>query len=130
MITSPVTLSRRHVLGEFHSRCLPIVNVPVYLDSLEGEMIGYADEGLGIYADAYRFHLSEELCKKLSSGHFTYSFDYDYVDKDDKTLQGKRRIKLNSILLNSRKGYARPVPKNKAVAGDDEVQAEAETPTA
>jgi hypothetical protein len=85
-------------------------------------MIGYADEGLGVYADAFTFHLSEELCKKLLSGHFTYSFDYDFADKDDKAVRGKRRIKLNSIMLNSRKGYARPEPKNKSKSRADETE--------
>src|SRR5215510_10528019 len=107
---NPVTLARRHVLGDFHGRCLPIVQIPLYLDTTEGEMVGYVDEGLGVYADAFRFYLSDDLGKKLLSGHFTYSFDYDYADKKDAS-RSKSRIKLNSITLNSRKGYTKPEPK-------------------
>jgi hypothetical protein len=78
-------------------------------------MIGYADESLGHYADAFRFHLSEEFCKKLAAGHFTYSFDYEYVEDAEKA-GSKRRIKLNHILLTARKGYAKPEPKVRAAA--------------
>jgi hypothetical protein len=112
-ITSPVTLSRRHVLGDFYQRCLPIDKIPVYLDNKDGETIGFVDEGLGVYADAFRFHLSDEICKKLLSGHYTYSFHFDFADKNKKE-SGRRSIKLTSILLNSRKGYTKPQPKVKA----------------
>jgi len=115
MINTPVTLSRRHVLGDFYSRCESIEKIPVYLDSADTENIGFVDEGLGVYADAFRFHVSEELSKKLLAGHFTYAFDYDFVDKDKKLAPNKRRIRLNFILLNSRKGYAKPEPKKKSV---------------
>ena len=30
----------------------------------------------GKYADAFTFHLSEDVCKRLAGGQFTYSFDY------------------------------------------------------
>jgi hypothetical protein len=115
MTSTPVTLSRRHVLGDFYSRCQSIETIPVYLDSTDGEKIGFVDEGLGVYADAFRFYVSEELSKKLLAGHFTYSFDYDFVDKDKQLAKNKRRIRLNFILLNSRKGYAKPEPKKKSV---------------
>jgi hypothetical protein len=107
---SPVTLSRRHVLGDFYPRCLPIAKIPVYLDSTETEKIGYVDEGLGVYADAFQFYLADEICKKLLSGHYTYSFHFDLV-ASTKAAPSVKRVKLTSILLNSRKGYARPVPK-------------------
>src|SRR5215510_1335420 len=113
MATNHVILSRRHVLGDFHGRCLPVVNILVFLDSPESEMIGYVDEGLGVYADAFRFYLSDELCKKLTMGHFTYSFDYEFADRKDTAAKNKRRIKLTSITLNSRKGYSKPEPKIK-----------------
>ncbi|MEP7075272.1 MAG: hypothetical protein ABI878_05635 [Acidobacteriota bacterium] len=119
VITSPVTLSRRHVLGDFYARCLPIARIPVYLDSEEAGKIGFVDEGLGAYADAFQFHLSDEICKKLLSGHYTYSFQYDYADKKTEAT-ARRRIRLTSILLNSRKGYAKPQPKTKAVAVETE----------
>jgi hypothetical protein len=100
------------VLGEFYLRCDRVVTVPVHLNTPDGELLGYADESLGIYADAFTFHLSEELCKKLSAGHFTYSFDYDFASSAEKKLPvSKRRIKLSSIVLVARKGYDKPVPK-------------------
>lgn len=111
MITGPLSLSRRHVLGDFYSRCESIVNVPVYLESSKGEMLGYADEGLGHYADAFCFHLAEDICKKLSAGHYTYSFDFDYMGAKD-IPNRRRRLKLNAIVLVPRKGYAKPIPKS------------------
>jgi hypothetical protein len=113
MSYSPLTLARRHVLGEFYVRCESLVTVPVYLNTSDGEMLGYVDESLGKYADAFTFHLSEELCKKLAAGHFTYSFDYDFASASEKKMPAhKRRIKLTSIVLVARKGYDKPVPKN------------------
>ena len=124
MATDHVILSRRHVLGDFYSRCLPIANIPVFLDTAESEMIGYVDEGLGVYADAFRFYLTDELCKKLTMGHFTYSFDYDFADRKDTASKNRRRIKLNSITLNSRKGYAKPEPKVKLKAAAAAIESE------
>lgn len=115
MSFGPISISRRHVLGDLYSRCDAIESVPVYMDNVEGELLGHVDEGLGHYADAFRFHLDEDVCKKLSAGHFTYSFNYQHTD-DGETDRGRRRIKLNAILLNARKGYAKPVPKAKASA--------------
>lgn len=115
MTYSPLSLSRRHVLGDLYSRCDSIAeNVPVYLAGETQELLGHADEALGHYADAFSFHLPDDLCKKLSAGHFTYSFDYDYADP---TVTGSRgRIRLNSITLNARKAYAKPVSKSAAAA--------------
>lgn len=110
MTYSPLSLSRRHVLGDLYSRCEPVVNVPVYLNGADGEMLGYADQALGHYADAFSFHLTEEYCKKLSAGHFTYSFDYEFAEPDEKGGKN-RRIRLNSIVLVPRKGYDKPIPK-------------------
>ena len=66
-----------------------------------GEKIGYVDESLGHYADAYLFHLPEDVCKKLSTGHYIYSFDYDYTDAE--ATGRHRRITLNYIFLTGRK---------------------------
>jgi len=126
MITGPLSIARRHVLGDFHHRCESIVSVPVYLENAEGEMLGYADESLGHYADAFCFHLAEDVCKKLSSGHFTYSFDFEYSG-DDGIPQSRRPIKLNSIMLVPRKGYAKPIPRHaKAAVAAAETAAEIE----
>jgi hypothetical protein len=128
MGNSPLSITRRHVLGDYYGRCNSIVSIPVYLETTGGEMLGYADECLGHYADAFSFHLSEEVCKKLSAGHFTYSFDFDYC-REAGVSQHRQRIKLNSIILVMRKGYAKPIPRNaKAAAGTAaEVPAEAVT---
>ncbi len=111
MINSPISISRRHVLGDLYGRCDPIIDqVPVYLAGDEPELLGYVDQSLGHYADAFSFHIADDICKKLSAGHFTYSFNYRFSDG---TVAGSRgRVTLTSILLNPRKGYAKPVPKN------------------
>lgn len=110
-------MTRRHVLGDFYGRCNAIVNVPVYLDAAGGEILGYVDEGLGHYADAFCFHLADDICKKLSAGHYTYSFDFDYC-KEAGVPERRQRIKLNSIVLVMRKGYAKPIPRNAKAAAE------------
>ncbi len=115
MSYSPLSLSRRHVLGDLYGRCDPIAeNVPVYLDGTTRELLGQADECLGHYADAISFHLPDDFCKKLSAGHFTYSFDYEHAEQAAGV--GRRRIKINSITLIARKAYQKPVPKNASKA--------------
>ena len=101
MTYSPLAIKRRHVLGDLYAQCDSIEMVPVHLDNADGEKIGFADESLGHYADAYLFHLPEDVCKKLSTGHYIYSFDYDYSDPD--ATGRHRRIKLNYIFLTGRK---------------------------
>ncbi len=110
MAYAPIALSRRHVLGEYYSRCDAIESVPVFLDAPDGELLGQVDESMGKYADAFLFHLSEDFCKKLSAGHFTCSFDFEKVEGIDGAAP-RRRIKLNSITLIPRKAYAKPLPK-------------------
>ena len=102
-------MSRRHVLGDYYSRCEAIASVPVYLEGTEGEMLGYADEGLGHYADAFSFHLPDEVCKKLSSGYFTFAFDFSYADA--LPAAGSRKVKLNSISLIARQNYEKPISR-------------------
>ncbi|HTK27621.1 MAG TPA: hypothetical protein VL327_13735 [Pyrinomonadaceae bacterium] len=116
MMYSPLAIKRRHVLGDLYGRCDNIVSVPVYLEDVEGEMIGYADESLGHYADAFLFHLPEDVCKKLSTGHFVYSFNYDFSDPSDNGPTRKRRVTLINICLSGRKvpdAASRPVQKVK-----------------
>lgn len=79
-------------------------------------MIGYADESLGHYADAFLFHLPEDVCKKLSTGHFVYSFNFDFSDPSDTAPARKRRVTLVNICLSGRKvpdAASRPVQKVK-----------------
>ena len=114
MSYSPLSLSRRHVLGDLYGRTDPIAEgVPVYLDGEAQELLGQADQCLGHYADAVSFHLSDDYCKKLSAGHFTYSFNYEHADP---TEIGRKRIKINSITLIARKAYQKPIPKHASKA--------------
>ncbi len=110
MSYSPLSLSRRHVLGDLYGRTDPMSEgVPVYLDGETPELLGQADQCLGHYADAVSFHLSDDYCKKLSAGHFTYSFNYEHSAPEE---VGRKRIKINSITLIARKAYQKPIPKN------------------
>ena len=109
---SPLTLSRSHVLGEFYKRCERLPDsISVYLNNTSGEKLGFVDEGLGHYADAFTFHLSEENCKMLAGGQFDYTFDYYFAESDEPPLAiSRRRIQLTSIFLTARK----PVKKSEA----------------
>lgn len=125
MSYSPLTFSRRHVLGELYSRCDRMTQVPVYLGSVEGEMLGYADEGLGRYADAFTFHISEENCKKLAAGQFEYSLGFEPVS--DTASPGRaRKVRLTSITLIQRKAYKKPG----SPASDADSSNEADQPAA
>ncbi len=109
---SPVSLSRRHVLGDLYSRCEALEGcVPVYLAGDEQELLGHADETLGRFADAISFHLSDEMCRKLSSGHFTLTFDYSL--SKPKELAAARGVVLRSITLVGRKGYDKPLARRR-----------------
>lgn len=109
---SPVTLSRRHVLGALYNRCEAVKGrVPVYLDGDARELLGHADEHLGPFADAISFYLSDDMCKKLSSGHFTYAFDYTLSKPAGKDTG--RRVILTSITLIGRQSYAKPIARRR-----------------
>jgi hypothetical protein len=100
MSYSPLAIKRSQVLGDIYKYCDPVDSIPVYMTDTTGELIGHVDESLGVYADAFLFHLPEDVCKKLSTGHYTYTFNYDVIyDQADK----KRHIKLNYILLLAKK---------------------------
>jgi|KBSMisStandDraft_5_1062788.scaffolds.fasta_scaffold656188_2 hypothetical protein len=118
MTYSPLTLARRHVLGDLYLRCdRSERGVPVFLNDANGERLGFADESLGKYADAFTFHLSEEVCRKLAGGQFIYTFDYSFAETAAKAASpGRRRIKLTSIFLTMRKGYDKPVKRSVAAA--------------
>lgn len=103
MTHGPITLKRQHVLGDLYSRCERIESIPVYFDEPEGEPIGHVDEGLGHYADAFVFRLPEEVCKKLATNGFIYSFNYDFASDDTAVRKSQRRIRLTSICLTARK---------------------------
>ncbi len=103
MSFSPLSLSRRRVLGELYAKCLPVTEqVQVFLIGDENQLLGFADESLGNYADALTFHLADDVCKRLSAGHYTYEFDLEHSDQ-----QG--RLILKAIFLKAPKVYRRPV---------------------
>ena len=100
MSYSPLAIKRSHVLGDIYKNCERVESIPVYMNDASGELLGHVDESLGQYADAFVFHLSEDVCKKLSSGHYNYGFDYEILDNQP----GKsRHFKLNYIMLVGRK---------------------------
>lgn len=116
MAINILSLSRRHVLGDLYERTEAIIAaVPVYLEGEQPTLLGHADESLGHYADAFSFHLDTDSCKKLSAGQFTYSIGYDHADPKDKG--SRRRIKITSITLKGREGYAKPIGKQRTAGG-------------
>src|SRR5687768_3330989 len=118
MTYGPLAIKRRQVLGDLYADCDPVESVPVHLDNADGEKIGFADESLGHYADAFLFHVPEDVCKKLSTGHYIYSFDYDYTDPG--STGRHRRITLNSIFLTGRKVLS-PVSRSSKKAAAAEI---------
>lgn len=109
---SPVSLSRRHVLGDLYGRCDALKDrVPVYLDGEERELLGHANEQLGKFADAISFFLSDENCKKLSSGHFRFAFDYQLSGAESK--DSTRQYIVTSITLVAPKNYDKPISRRR-----------------
>lgn len=114
MITnSPVSLSRRHVLGDLYRRCETITDqVPVYLDGADRTLLGHANEQLGVFADAISFFLSDEYCKKLASGSFRFTVGYD-VSTTAKS-GSNRQVVVTSITLVAPQNYVKPIPRHPA----------------
>ncbi len=109
-----LSMARRHVLGNMNSRCEPVTDVPVLLNDGDGEVLGHVDESLGKYADALTFHLDDQVCKRLASGHYSFSFEFKFADESDAELPAaRRRIMLSSVFLIMRKGYEKPIPRSK-----------------
>jgi hypothetical protein len=107
---SPIAIKRGEVLGEIYKYCDTVESIPVFLNDASGEMLGQVDESLGCYADTFLFHLPEDICKKLSSNYYKFSFDYeDLYNEIDK----KRHIKLNHIMLVGKAGRTPPQQKLK-----------------
>lgn len=102
MSFSPLSLSKRHVLGDLYAKCEAFTeNIPVYLLGDENELLGYVDQSLGHYADAYTFHLGDDVCKRLSAGQYTYEFDVE-----NSGVNGG--VSLKTIFLKARKSYKKP----------------------
>lgn len=102
MSHSPIAIKRSYVLGKIYKQCDAIENIPVYMNDQSGELLGYVDESLGHYADAFIFHLPEIVCKQLSSSHYDYAFGFEYSEKSNNPAN-KTRIKLNHIALVGKK---------------------------
>ena len=110
MAFSPLSLSRRHVLGELYAKCDELTEeVPVFILGDENELIGHVDQCLGHYADALTFHIPDEVCKRLSAGQYTYEFDVDRSSV-------KGRVIVRSVFLKPRKPYEKPLPNRRATA--------------
>jgi hypothetical protein len=97
MSIETLSFARRHVLGDMHNRCDEVESVPVYMEGDLETQVGFADQSMGRYRDAFSFHLPADVCKKLSSGHFTFSFGYAHAKAVD--LFSKPRIRLTYICL-------------------------------
>ena len=119
MSYSPLAIKRSYVLGSIYKQCEPIESIPVYLNDRSGELLGYVDESMGHYADAFVFHLPETICKELSSSHYNYAFDFDYTEITDQIVN-KKRIKLNHILLVGKKPlFSKKITSKEAISVSD-----------
>ena len=108
MAFGPIAIKRKRILGDLNDRCDALTeNVPVYLEDENGEAAGFVDESLGRYANAFVFHLPEDICKRLSTDSYECGLNYDAVKSADKK---EKRIRLNSIVLKAR-AERRPLPK-------------------
>ena len=117
MSYSPLAIKRKYVLGEIYEQCDPIESIPVYMNDQAGELLGYVDQSMGHYADAFTFNLPEPICKQLSASHFDFAFDFEYAERASGAVS-KKRIKLNHILLVAKKPLF-----NKKVVAEKAVQA-------
>ena len=94
MPLTTLLVSRRHVLGCYHHLCEAIDYLPVFLSETPEDAIGYVDQTLGRYVDAFSFHLPPDICSDLSGGRFSYSFQYE-----KSPVENSENIKINSIHL-------------------------------
>jgi hypothetical protein len=98
---SPLAIKRRYILGKLTDKCDTINKIPVYLNDKSEAPIGFADESMGRYADAFLFHLPEDVCKRLSTNGYDLEIDYDVSEPDAKNGKNER-ITLNYIILTSK----------------------------
>lgn len=97
---APLTLSRRHVLGDLYSQCDPVASVPVFWHDVQGTPVGFVNESSGEYSDAFVFDIGEEFCKKLAGGQLLCQFNYEYADAAaSRSTREKRRVRLTSFVL-------------------------------
>ena len=110
MNINTVSFKRRTILGEIYKQCDTINSIPVYLNDRTEAPIGTVDESLDHYADAFLFHLPNDICKKLLNNGYDIGVDYDFTNKNQASY--KDRIKVNHIILAVRK-EAEPMPRRK-----------------
>ncbi|MEP6923266.1 MAG: hypothetical protein ABI954_02270 [Pyrinomonadaceae bacterium] len=120
MSYSPLAIKRRNILGDLYPQCDTVSSIPVYMDDKSADPIGFVDESLGRYMDAFLFHLPEDVCKKLSSSSYDIIIDYDFSDQSGSSGENKR-LKLNHILLIP-KQLPRALPRRNANSVVKEVQ--------
>ena len=115
MTHTPLTLSRRHVLGDLYAQCERLTSVPVFWDSVVGSPLGFVEEGTSHYADAFTFHIEEQLCRKLASGQIICLFNYEFAGAaNGGGTRGKRRIRLTSFVLSTRQDTDKPKSVDKS----------------
>jgi len=93
MEKNPLSLKRRHVLGSLYGKCENITTIQVFLDGETEEPVGFADESLGRYVDAFSFHLPDIICKRLASNGYVVAVDYDV------SLEDNKKYKINHFVL-------------------------------
>ena len=108
MNLNTISFKSRNILGELYKQCDAVSSIPVYLNDTNEEPIGTVEESLNHYADAFLFHLPDNICKKLSSNGYDIGIDYDFTNQNKASL--KDRIKLNHIILAAKQGYE-PIPR-------------------
>jgi hypothetical protein len=108
MNLNTIAFKRRNILGELYKQCDAISTIPVYMNDTTDEPIGTVEETVDHFADAFLFHLPDNICKKLSNNSYDVGIDYDFTDK--KRNSKNDRIKINHIILALKRG-AEPIPR-------------------
>ncbi len=119
MTYNPLTIKRHSVLGDLYKQCDTIKSIPVFMNNISEEPIGFVDESLGHYVDGFVFHLPEIVCKKLSVSGYDIGVDYSFSDINSKI--NNKRIKLNHIVLVV-KQLVNPIPRHKVTSTTEQVK--------
>ena len=105
-----ISFKRRNILGELYKHCDTLTSIPIYINDVSEEPVGTVEESLEHCADAFLFHLPENICKRLSTNGFDINFDYDFTSVTK--VSRNDRIKLNYIILAD-KQESLPIPRRK-----------------
>ena len=108
MTLNTISFKRHNILGKLYQQCESISSIPVYLNDTSEEPIGTVEESLDRYADAFLFHLPQNVCKKLSTNSYDIGIDYDFAGRDSNS--DHHRLKLNHIILAVKKN-SEPLPR-------------------